>query len=270
MDVQEREIRLQKNIKIFDIIRTLSENRKVNIYMASNYKTGASLNLTPFEMQLLSRSPLFRGAGESGIGEMLFCLGAEERSYEKEEMIYRAGNTVTSLGVVMHGSVMIVNDDLWGNRSILDRVEPGQIFAETYACVPGEKLLVDVFAAEVTEVLFLNVGKMLSQCPNSCGHHTQLIRNLLAISAQKNLQLSRRIFNTSSKSIRGRLLSYLSDQAVKNESERFDIPFNRQQLADYLGVDRSALSAELGKMQREGLLEFRKNHFHLYEEVRSL
>ena len=225
--------------------------------MASNYKTGASLNLTPFEMQLLSRSPLFRGAGESGIGEMLSCLGAEERSYEKEEMIYRAGNTVTSLGVVMHGSVMIVNDDLWGNRSILDRVEPGQIFAETYACVPGE-------------VLFLNVGKMLSQCPNSCGHHTQLIRNLLAISAQKNLQLSRRIFNTSSKSIRGRLLSYLSDQAVKNESERFDIPFNRQQLADYLGVDRSALSAELGKMQREGLLEFRKNHFHLYEEVRSL
>lgn len=183
--------------------------------MASNYKTGASLNLTSFEMQLLSRSPLFRGAGESGIGEMLSCLGAEERSYEKEEMIYRAGNTVTSLGVVMHGSVMIVNDDLWGNRSILDRVEPGQIFAETYACVPGEKLLVDVFAAEVTEVLFLNVGKMLSQCPNSCGHHTQLIRNLLAISAQKNLQLSRRIFNTSSKSIRGRLLSYLSDQAVK-------------------------------------------------------
>ena len=166
--------------------------------MASNYKTGASLNLTLFEMQLLSHSPLFRGAGESGIGEMLSCLGAEERSYEKEEMIYRAGNTVTSLGVVMHGSVMIVNDDLWGNRSILDRVEPGQIFAETYACVPGEKLLVDVFAAEVTEVLFLNVGKMLSQCPNSCGHHTQLIRNLLAISAQKNLQLSRRIFNRSS------------------------------------------------------------------------
>ena len=132
--------------------------------MASNYKTGASLNLTPFEMQLLSRSPLFRGAGESGIGEMLSCLGAEERSYEKEEMIYRAGNTVTSLGVVMHGSVMIVNDDLWGNRSILDRVEPGQIFAETYACVPGEKLLVDVFAAEVTEVLFSHAAYPQPAC----------------------------------------------------------------------------------------------------------
>ena len=142
--------------------------------MASNYKTGASLNLTPFEMQLLSRSPLFRGAGESGIGEMLSCLGAEERSYEKEEMIYRAGNTVTSLGVVMHGSVMIVNDDLWGNRSILDRVEPGQIFAETYACVPGEKLLVDVFAAEVTDVPLQIDGKWVRAIGrkaffNTCG-----------------------------------------------------------------------------------------------------
>ena len=123
--------------------------------MASNYKTGTNLTLTPSEMQLLSRSPLFRNAGEAGIGEMLSCLGAEARSYEKEETIYRAGDTVTSLGVVLRGGVMIVNDDLWGNRSILDRVEPGQIFAETYACVPGEKLLVDVFAAEATEVLFL-------------------------------------------------------------------------------------------------------------------
>ena len=228
--------------------------------MASNYKTGASLNLTPFEMQLLSRSPLFRGAGESGIGEMLSCLGAEERSYEKEEMIYRAGNTVTSLGVVMHGSVMIVNDDLWGNRSILDRVEPGQIFAETYACVPGEKLLVDVFAAEVTEVLFLNVGKMLSQCPNSCGHHTQLIRNLLAISAQKNLQLSRRIFNTSLKSIRGRLLSYLSDQAVKNESERFDIPFNRQQPTIWVWTGRRCRQS-WGKCSGKGFWNLEKITF---------
>ena len=134
--------------------------------MASNYKTGASLNLTPFEMQLLSRSPLFRGAGESGIGEMLSCLGAEERSYEKEEMIYRAGNTVTSLGVVMHGSVMIVNDDLWGNRSILDRVEPGQIFAETYACVPGEKLLVDVFAAYPQPACNLGAEKLAAVPPD--------------------------------------------------------------------------------------------------------
>lgn len=232
--------------------------------MSSNYKTGDNLNLSTSEMQILSRSPLFLNVDESEVGDMLLCLGAEMRNYEKDEIIYRAGDTVTSLGVVLHGSVMIVNDDLWGNRSILDHVEPGQIFAETYACVPGEKLLVDVLAAETTDVLFLNVAKMLSQCSNSCGHHTKLIRSLLMISAQKNLRLSRRIFNTSSKSIRGRLLSYLSDQSVQNASDSFDIPFNRQQLADYLGVDRSALSAQLGKMQREGILEFKKNHFHLH------
>lgn len=231
--------------------------------MSSDYKTGQSLRLSASEMQIICASPLFQGVRDKEIREMFSCLGAWVKSYGKEEMIYRAGDTVTSLGVVLHGSVMIVNDDLWGNRSILDRVEPGQIFAETYACVPGEKLLVDVFATEATKVLFLNMGKMLSECPGSCGHHLEFIRSLLMISAQKNLRLSRRIFNTSSKTIRGRLLSYLSDQAVQNGSDIFDIPFNRQQLADYLGVDRSALSAELGRMQREGVLEFKKNHFHL-------
>ena len=193
------------------------------------------------------------------------------------EVIDRAESDISRalhIPICIHIDPIVVGDPIFDSitahfNHILSQQYPGTHIHDL-RMVPGEKLLVDVFAAEVTEVLFLNVGKMLSQCPNSCGHHTQLIRNLLAISAQKNLQLSRRIFNTSSKSIRGRLLSYLSDQAVKNESERFDIPFNRQQLADYLGVDRSALSAELGKMQREGLLEFRKNHFHLYEEVRSL
>ncbi len=231
--------------------------------MPSNYKNGVSLKLNADEMRILCNSPLFHNSSDKEIEEMLSCLGAEMRTYDKEEIIYRVGDTVASLGIVMQGSVLIVNDDLWGNRSILDRVESGQIFAETYACVPGEKLLVDVFAAEKTEVLFLSVGKILSQCPESCGHHMQLIQSLLMISAQKNLRLSRRIFNTSSRSIRGRLLSYLSDQAVQNSSGIFDIPFNRQQLADYLGVDRSALSAELGKMQREGILEFKKNHFAL-------
>ena len=190
---------------------------------------------------------------------MLSCLGAEERSYEKEEMIYRAGNTVTSLGVVMHGSVMIVNDDLWGNRSILDRVEPGQIFAETYACVPGEKLLVDVFAAEVTEVLFLKCWKnavAVSQFLRTS--HAAYPQSACNLGAEKlaavppDLQYIVEIHPGTASVVP------LRSRRSKNESERFDIPFNRQQLADYLGVDRSALSAELGKMQREGLLEFRK------------
>ena len=127
--------------------------------------------------------------------------------------------------------------------------------------------MVNVTASEKTEVLFLNIGRLLQTCSNACSHHSKLIRNLLAASAQKNLSLSRRIFHTSAKSIRGRLLSYLSYQALRQDSHCFEIPFNRQQLADYLSVDRSALSNELSKMQKEGILTVRKNRFCLSHEV---
>ena len=211
----------------------------------------------------LSKTALFQGSTAEETEKILSCLGAEEKHYRKEEIICHMEDTVTSLGVVISGSVLIENDDIWGNRSILDRVGPGQIFAETYACVPGEKLMVNVTAAEDTVILFLDVGRIIRTCPNSCAYHSKLIRNLLSISAQKNLNLSQRIFNTSSKTIRGRLLSYLSDQAVLRGEQQFDIPFNRRQLADYLGVDRSAMSNELSKMQREGLIRVERNHFEL-------
>ena len=125
------------------------------------------------------------------------------------------------------------------------------------------KVMISVVAAEACDILFLDVGRMLQVCPNSCGFHNKLIRNLLSIASQKNLTLSRRIFHTSSKTIRGRLLSYLSFQSVKHGSREFEIPFNRQQLADYLSVDRSAMSNELSKMQREGLLTVDRSHFIL-------
>lgn len=211
----------------------------------------------------LSKTVLFQGATPEETEQMLSCLKAGKRKYKKEEMIYRAGEVISCVGVVLSGSVLIENDDIWGNRSVLERAGEGEIFAETYASIPGQKMLVNVIAAEDTEILFLNVGKMLHICSNSCIFHNKLIENLLQISAQKNLALSRRIFNTSSKSIRGRLLSYLSNQAVLCNSKEFDIPFNRQQLADYLSVDRSALSKELGKMSKEGLIYVKKSHFRL-------
>lgn len=211
----------------------------------------------------LSKTVLFQGTTPEETEQMLSCLKAGKRKYKKEEMIYRAGEVVSCVGVVLLGSVLIENDDVWGNRSVLERVGEGEIFAETYASIPDQKMLVNVIAAEDTEILFLNVGKMLHICSNSCIFHNKLIKNLLQVCAQKNLALSRRIFNTSSKSIRGRLLSYLSNQAVLCNSKEFDIPFNRQQLADYLSVDRSALSKELGKMSKERLVYVKKNHFRL-------
>ena len=221
------------------------------------------------DLQFLTNTPLFQGIGPEELSEMLTCLQGEARRYERGAQICRAGEPIHSMGLLLQGSVSIENVDVWGNRSILDRLEPGQVFGETYACLPGEPMMVSVVAEEPCEVLFLSVGRLLHLCPNTCGHHSRLIANLLSISARKNLTLSRRIFHTSSKTIRGRLLSYLSFQAARTGSCTFDIPFSRQQLADYLQVDRSALSNELSKMQREGLLQVRRSHFTLTQSGRD-
>ena len=214
----------------------------------------------------MSKTALFRGAAPREVEEILACLGGRRRSFDKGETIYRTGERVTALGLVLTGSVLIQSSDLWGNTTVLDSVGPGQIFAETYACTPEEPLMVDVVAAEPTQVLFLTVERVLTVCSHTCAHHARLVRNLLALSAQKNLNLSRKIFHTSARSIRGRLLSYLSEQAVRSGSRSFTIPYNRQQLADYLNVDRSALSNELGKMAREGLLRTERSRFTLLGE----
>lgn len=211
----------------------------------------------------LSETTLFCGMSPEEIKEMLDCLGAEQRHYQRSDTVYHAGDVISAMGLVLSGSVSIENDDVWGNKSILDKAGPGQVFAETYACVPGEPLMVSVVAAEDAEILFLDVSRALYACSDTCSFHSKLTQNLLSISARKNLHLSRRIFHTSSKSIRGRLLSYLSFQAAQHGSNDFEISFNRQQLADYLSVDRSAMSNELSKMQRDGLLNVNRSHFTL-------
>jgi len=215
------------------------------------------------DCKFLSETVLFRGASPDEIETMLGCLSADTKYYARGSVIYHMGDVIRSVGLVLSGQVSIQIDDVWGNRSILDHVGPGQVFAETYACVPGEPLMISAVATEDTSILLLDVGRILHVCSNACGFHSKLIRNLLTVASQKNINLSRRIFHTSSKSIRGRLLSYLSDQATRRGSREFDIPFSRQQLADYLSVDRSALSNELSKMQRDGLLQVRRNHFVL-------
>lgn len=221
------------------------------------------------DYQFLSETILFEGASAGETEKMLNCLGAGEKNYDKGEVIYHAGDIVHSMGLVLSGCVNVESDDLWGNKSILNHIEKGQIFAETYACIPDEPMMVNVVAQEASVVLFINAGRLLSTCPNACTYHSRLVRNLLSATARKNLNLSRRILHTSSKSIRGRLISYLSFQAARQGSHHVTIPFNRQQLADYLGVDRSAMSKELGRMQKDGLLTVNKNAFCLLEHAVS-
>ena len=203
----------------------------------------------------LTQTSLFSGISQADLSALLSCLAAVERRYSKGAVILAEGEPTQWMGLVLEGRAIISCADVWGKSSILGFAEPGAVFGEAYACVPGEALLISVCAAEETRVLFLNVGKLLTVCDNACPFHARLIRNLLSISAGKNLQLSRRIFHTTPKSIRGRLLSYFSECAKKSGSLTFTLPFNRQQLADYLGVDRSAMSSELSKMQRDGLIQ---------------
>lgn len=203
----------------------------------------------------LTQTSLFSGISQADLSNLLSCLAAVERRYSKGAVILAEGEPTQWMGLVLEGRAIISCADVWGKSSILGFAEPGAVFGEAYACVPGEALLISVCAAEETRVLFLNVGKLLTVCGNACPFHARLIRNLLSISAGKNLQLSRRIFHTTPRSIRGRLLSYFSECAKKSGSLTFTLPFNRQQLADYLGVDRSAMSSELSKMQRDGLIQ---------------
>ena len=213
----------------------------------------------------LKKTSLFRGTSEEELPTLLDCLAPTTREYAKNELILRQGEDVSAVGLVLSGRAQVIEEDFWGNRSILADAWPGDLFAEAYAFLPGERLRVSVVAAEPTSVMLLDAKRMLEVCSSACRFHTRLVQNILAESARKNLALTRKVSHMSKRSTREKLLSYLSGQALGAGSDAFEIPFNRQQLADYLCVDRSAMSSELCKMRDEGLLVFDKNRFQLKE-----
>ena len=213
--------------------------------------------------RLLAATPLFNGSKPEEVEAMLGCLAARERRYEEGSRIHRMGDVISTVGLVLEGSVRIESVNVWGNVSVLGVKGAGGMFGEAYAAVPGEPLMVDVVAAQDCTVLFLSLAKVLATCSHACPHHSRASANMTAIIARQSLALSRRILHVAPKTIRGKVLAYLSDVAERTGGNEFDIPFDRQQLADYLGVDRSALSAELSRMQKAGLIETRRSHFVL-------
>lgn len=216
------------------------------------------------EVQSLKKTALFCGMSEKEIAHALAALSATEKKYRKNAAILHAGGTTKRLGLVLSGSVTVESNDMWGNRTILSHIGAGQIFAETYALLETESLLVDVTANEDCRILFLRIGGLGQLMPARNIWTQKLLANLLTIAAHKNLILSGRSFHTAPKTIRGRVMSYLNSMALQKGSNEFDIPFNRQQLADYLNLERTALSKELGKMRQDGILSVRKNHFIIY------
>ena len=218
---------------------------------------------------------LFRGMSEKEISDALEGLRAVTKKYKKGATILHAGSVTKRMGLVLEGSVTIENNDVWGNRTIFSHVGKNQFFAETYGLLANEPMLVDVVANEDCHILFLSIGSLdrgfSDQESRNRGFPGQeswiakIMSNLLIISTQKNLTLSGRIFHTAPKTIRGRVMSYLNSVSIQKGMTEFDIPFDRQQMADYLNLDRTALSKELRKMKDDGLIDFHKNHFHLKE-----
>ena len=211
---------------------------------------------------ILTASGLFAGVDANDIQVMLGCLAPQVSFYKKDSFILTAGQQTDSLALVLEGSVHILHEDFWGNRNILSAIGPAGAFAESFAAT-GRPLNVSALAAADTTVMFLNLRRVLTTCSSACMHHRRIIENLLAKLAEKNHQLSEKLNHMSKRSTREKLLSYLSAEAARRGSNMFEIPFNRQQLADYLSVERSALSTELGKLKNEGLLDFHRSSFKI-------
>lgn len=214
-------------------------------------------------LPIIRSSTLFSGISEEELTAMLSCLDTKTESFPKDTFLLRAGDTAESIGLVLSGSVLIVQEDIWGNRNILSKAGAGQTFAAAYACAPGSLLNVGVLAETPVTAMFLNVKRVLNVCPSACEHHSRIIRNLLGELAEKNLRFGEKLTHMGQRTTRAKLMSYFSAEAQRLGTYEFDIPFSRQQLADYLAVERSGLSLELGKMRSEGLLDFHKSHFVL-------
>ena len=207
-------------------------------------------------------SPFFTGIEESALGDFRDIKALRTKLFRKGEFVFRSGELTDEIGIVQSGSILVENIDPWGGRSVLSEVPAGHVFAESYA-LSSSPLMVDVVASEDSLILFINTRKLLDESNRERGWYVRLLSNIVKVTAAKNMTLSERIFCTSPKGIRARILMYLTAMYTRAGSRTFRIPFDRQSMADYLNVERTALSKELGRMRREGLIDFRKNEFTL-------
>ena len=214
-------------------------------------------------LPILQRCALFAGIHPADLPVLLTCLGGKAHSYKKDQIIWSEGDRVSHIGIVLEGAVQLIREDYYGNRSILAEVLPSELFAEAFACADVSDLPISVVASEPCEVMLIDCHRVLYSCKNACAFHQQMIFNLMKNLASKTILFHERIEVTSKRSTREKLLTYLMMQSKKAGSGSFEIPFDRQELADYLEVERSGLSAEISKLRREGILTSEKNRFTL-------
>ena len=214
-------------------------------------------------IELLKETQLFCGVSDAEILAMLNCLQARSRKFKKGDYVFREGEHIDNITVLVEGKLLVQQDDFWGNRSIVNVIRIGEMFGEAYVAPESGAILNDVVAEENSTVIFFDVRRILTVCSTACRFHSMVVQNLFFAISEKNRKLVQKIGHMSKRSTRAKLLSYLSGEAKRHNNRHFTIPFNRQQLADFLCVDRSAMSNELCKMRDEGLVEFDRNEFTL-------
>ena len=214
-------------------------------------------------LEILKTSELFKDIEESDLLSLLSCLGMKKIDFKKGETVFFSGQSADRFGIVLAGQIQIVQDDYYGNRSILSQIGAGNLFGESFACANVKALPVSVITTTESELLLIDYCKLATPCAKACTFHSKLIQNMLRIVSIKNIALTQKIEFISKRTTREKLLAYLSAEANKAKSNHFNIPFNRQELADYLSVERSAMSAELSKLRKDNVISFQKNHFTL-------
>lgn len=221
-------------------------------------------------LSVLRKCVLFHGLSDDEILSSMHCIGAETETRERNEYILRAGDKTDVIGLLAAGNALIIQEDLWGNRNVITKLTPGDFFAESFAVIPDAILSVSVVATETCRIIKIDITRLLLVCPSACDHHNRLIRNLVTAFARKALVFNDKITHMSKRKTRDKLLSYLSAESFRQNSLSFDIPFDRQQLADFLCVERAAMSVELSKLQKEGILKTDRSHFELNTEAVGL
>lgn len=218
---------------------------------------------------LLLQTPLFAGVEAEELSSLLSCLQARVVTAEKGMPVFLEGDDAGFIGLVMEGAVQIVRDDYDGTRSVIGLAGPGEMFGQSYACSNMASMPVSGYALHPSKMMLFSCGRMLTVCSNACRFHNQIVKNLLQVMAEHNVNLSRKIRFMSQRTTKQKLLAYLMDEAKKAGSAEFTIPFDRQSLADYLGVERSAMSAELSKLRNAGVLECKGSRFRLLKELEN-
>ena len=212
-------------------------------------------------ISVLKNCGLFKDIEEENLIAMLSCLGAKVIHVRKNEAIFQEGISAKFLGIILSGAVQMVQDDFYGNRTIVTQIEENRIFGESFACAGVTSLPVSFIASKDCEIMIIDCGRITNTCCNACAFHKQVIFNLLQLVAKKNLDFHQKIEITSKRTTREKLMAYLLSVAKQTGSNSFSIPYDRQGLADYLGVERSAMSAEISKLRKEGIIECQKNQF---------